>query len=114
MASKASDNSGSGPTLADYFMKNKKKMVEKYEHQMEKDKVEEKKQKSGRSKEEILKLRKEMMKPNYLKKEYKTEASGEEQKSEDLTMTFQASKGGKGGPNPELMSRLAAGKKVKV
>ena len=98
-------------SLAEVFRLNKQKMIERYEHQKEKIKHEEKAQKGTRTKEEILKLRKEMMKAQIHKPEPKKQEELDE--SEEANAAEQIRKGGKE-PNPELLSRLASGKKTKV
>jgi len=87
-------------------------MIERYEQQREKQKHEEKESKGTRTKEEILRLRKEMMKPNLIKpKQEESEGNNLKTTKDEITNPFTK---GKKEPNPELLSRLAAGKKVQV
>lgn len=117
----------SAPSLADMFLKKKRDLIEKYEHQKESKPIE-KEIKPTRTKEELLKHRKAMMeyrKPalNRAKSEIdfgeirgvnkSPSHSGRNlasvvsnQPSEDYKATKE--------PNPELLNRLAFGERAKV
>ena len=86
-------------------------MIERYEQQREKQKHEEKESKGTRTKEEILRLRKEMMKPNLIKPRQEESEVSSPRTKDEINNPFAK---GKKEPNPELLSRLAAGKKTKV
>jgi len=111
-------------TLAELFKRNKKNFVEKYEQQKETiSKPEEEKDSRGkRTKEEILRQRKEMMeyrKPITKKKQDSYDGEGSLQETEEGRRTEKTSsidgKSSKGSkdPNADLLERLAHGKKQK-
>ena len=112
------EEQGQGPSLAELFQKNRKKMVEKYEqHQKEHpEKPEVKEAKPVRTKEEILKQRKAMMEykaPLSVKaKEKNTQEREEEGGMNDPFKKGRKSKSKE--PKPELLDRLAFGKKATV
>jgi hypothetical protein len=112
-------------SLADMFRKKKGKLMEKYEQQKERQKSVDVEAKATRSKEDILRLRKEMMKPNLIKKQKTEESNATEDQNQNTSnrdatpsqrdgyVSFNKKTGGKE-PNPELLSRLAKGEKTKV
>jgi len=113
-------------TLAEMFLKNKRDLAEKLDHQKDHSKPLDKENKPARTKEEILKQRKAMM-------EYKGPARAKSQmeernepRKEDLSPApmgrgfgssqnpfVDPSKAVKE-PNPELLNRLAFGTRAKV
>jgi len=109
-----------GPSLAELFQKNRKKMMEKYEqHQKEHpEKPEVKEPKPVRTKEEILKQRKAMMEykaPLTAKAQQQSQAEREAQKEGGINDPFKKSRKSKSKePKPELLDRLAFGKKATV
>lgn len=86
-------------------------MIERYEQQREKQKYEEKEAKPARTKEEILRQRKEMMKPNLIKSRQEESEDPSPKHREEIQNPFSKNKKE---PNPELLERLALGKKTKV
>jgi len=107
-----------GQSLAELFQKNRKKMIEKYENQKEqKEKTEVKEAtKPTRTKEEMLKQRKAMMeyKAPLSQKARQQNIQGNNDNQNGITNHFGKERKSSKEPKPELLDRLALGKKVKV
>ena len=104
------------PNLAELFKRNKKKMMEKYEHQRDQEPHKEavKESKPTRTKEEILKLRKEMMSYKGPKNPKAATQEVEDKGKSQFNNPFATNKKSGKEPNPDLLDRLALGKKAKV
>lgn len=115
------EDEGRESNLAELFQRKKKKMMEKYEHQREQEhqREEVKEPKPTRTKEEILKQRKAMMQykgPQNPKAATQGAPSNnnDERGRRQFVNPFTSEKVSGKEPNPELLDRLAFGKKATV
>lgn len=111
-------------TLAERFLQKKRNLVEKYEeeHSHRKEVEAEKAHKPERTKEDILKQRKEMMKYKGPKLRHSIEGNednahqnkGQVHNNNLILTPWENNTGGKKEPSAELLERLAFGVKAKV
>lgn len=106
-----------GLSLAELFRRKKSKLAEKLDdNRGKKDETQRNEEFKAKTKEELAKLRKDMMKkPNFLKKKEETHQENDPKKAEtNKENFFSENKDIKDDPRKELMERLALGGKVKV